>query len=97
MVADEMPGGGDLANERGFGLGAAAKEKESRADVVPGQDFEKAGGPGGVGAIVEGQSEFARAGRSDERRTEELRGWPHGCVCATTCCEAKSGSGAESG
>jgi hypothetical protein len=39
MVADEVAGGGDLADERGFGLGAAADEKEGCADAAAGENF----------------------------------------------------------
>jgi hypothetical protein len=80
VVADEVAGVGDLANELRIGLSAAAYEKEGGADVAAGEQIEQARRPGGVGAVVEGEGEFAGARRSDERGTEELGGGPEGGI-----------------
>ena len=94
VVADEVAGGGDLADQRGLGLGAAADEEKGCADIVAGEEVEQAGRPDGVGAVVEGEGQFAGARRGDERGAEELRGGPHSRIGAAARRQAKSGCGA---
>jgi hypothetical protein len=97
VVADAVAGGDDLADERGFGLGAAADEKEGGAHAAASKNIEQAGGPDGVGAVVEGEGEFAGMRRSEKRGPEELRGGPEGGISETARCQAESGCGSESG
>ena len=95
MVADGMAGGGDLADEAGISLGAAANEEECGADIAAGEKLEEARGPGGVGAVVEGEGELAGARRGDERGAEELRGGPAGGVGEAAGSQTEPGRCAE--
>ena len=97
MVADEVTGGDDLADEGGFCLSAAADEKKGGADTAAGEKFEEAGGPDGVGAVVEGEGQLAGARRSDERGAEELRGGPQGGIGEASRRQTESGCCAETG
>src|ERR1035437_3426814 len=97
MVADEVTGGGNLADERGFGLGAAADQKEGGADIAAGENVEQTGRPDGVGAVVEGEGEFAGARRSDERGAEDLRSGPEGGVSEAARHQTETGGYAKTG
>ena len=66
VVADEMAGGDNAAHECRLRAGMAADEEERSANAAVGEDIEKAGSPGGVGAIIEREGQFARAKRSNE-------------------------------
>src|ERR1035441_5177946 len=97
VVADEVTGGGNLADKRGLGLGAAADEKEGGANVAAGKKVEEARGPGGIGTVVEGEGEFAGTRRGDERGPEELRGGPQGDIGTAARRQTQSGGCAETG
>ena len=97
VVADAVAGGGDLANERGMGLGVTAYKEEGCADVAAGEEIEQAGGPDGVGTVVEGEGELAGARRGDERGAEEAGGGPEGRISTAARRQAERGGCAETG
>lgn len=80
MVADEVAGLVNAADEIGDDLGVAADEEKGGADVAGGQLVEQLRRPSGIRAVVEGEGEIAGALRGAERGTEEARGRPHGGV-----------------
>ena len=73
VVADEVAGGDDPADEFRGGVGVAAEEEESGADFVGGEQFEQMRGPDGIGAVIEGKGQLAGPERGDEGGAEELR------------------------
>ncbi len=97
VVADEVACLLDAADEVGDDLGVAADEKEGGADVVFGEMVKELGGPGGVGAIIEGEGELAGAPRGAKRGTEKAGCGPHGGVGVSAECEAGGGERAEAG
>lgn len=60
VIADDVTGVDNLAGEIGALLDIASDEKESRLNLVFGEDFEQAQSVRVVGAIVVGESELAR-------------------------------------
>lgn len=58
VVADEMASGGDGAGEVGTLADEVPDEEEGGADLMAGEDFEKALGGGGVGAVVIGEGDL---------------------------------------
>ena len=80
VIADEVSGVGDAANELRLGLGKLADHEERGAHIVLGEDVEQTRRPGGVGAVVEGEGELAGAARRDERPAKDLRGGPQGGI-----------------
>ena len=91
VVADEVATLLDAADEVGDDLGVAADEEEGCADVVLGEVVEELGGPGGVGAVVEGEGELAGAHRGAKRGAEQLGLGPHGGVGVSAKREAGGG------
>ena len=80
VVADEVSGGGDGADERGALADEAADEEEGGVDLVAGEDFEQPLGGGVVGAVVVGEGDFVGIGACDEHPAEELGLRPEGGV-----------------
>ena len=91
VVADEVTGGNDLADEGRLGLGAAADHEEDGVDIAAGQDFEKTRSPSGVGAVVEGKRQLAGTLRAGEHRSEDPRAGPHGRIRIAARGKAESG------
>lgn len=73
VVADEVAGGLDLANEAGALANVACDEEERGADSVLREEIEEASGPGVVGAVIVGQRELGGIAAGDEGAAEELR------------------------
>ncbi len=73
VVADEVAGGGDLADERGALADEAADEEEGGVGLMFGEDFEEVRGGFGVGAVVVGEGDLVGFRRGDESGAEELR------------------------
>ena len=91
VVADKMAGGDDAAHEVWRSMGMAAEQEKGGADIVRGEQFEKAGGPGGVWAVVEGEGQLAGPGWGDQRGAEESRARPQSGVDATARSQAGPG------
>src|SRR6266851_7786302 len=72
VIADEVAGGGYLADELGALADEAADEEEGGVDLVAGEDFEEALGGFVVGAVVVGEGDFVGLRRGDESGAEEL-------------------------
>ncbi len=73
VVADQVPGGVDAADELRALADEAADHEEGRARVVGGQHLEQRFGGGVVGAVVVGQRGFVGVVAGDECVAEELR------------------------
>ena len=76
VIADDVAGIDDGAGNRGLLGGETAHEKEGCANAVTREDFEETRRPGGIGAVVEGEGQFAGARGRNERSAEDLRGRP---------------------
>jgi hypothetical protein len=59
VIADNVSGGSDLADDIGALGDIATDQEEGGADLVTVQNFEQARGPRIVGAIVEGEGQLA--------------------------------------
>src|SRR5580692_5521227 len=97
VVADEVSGGLDAADESGLCIGVAANEEESGADVMLGENVEQPRSAGGVGTVVKGESEFTGAARGGQRESKELRARRHGGVGVAAGDEAETGESTETG
>ena len=84
VIADKVAGVGDAACECGLGLRKTADHEEGGADMVLGKDIEEARRPGGIGTVVEGESQFAGSTRRDEGAAEDLRSGPERSVSVST-------------
>jgi len=76
VIADEMARCGDAPHKRGLGLGKAANHEECRLYIVLCKQVNQLGSPRGIGAVIEGEREFAWFAGSGQRFAEELRIWP---------------------
>lgn len=95
VIADEVAGFGNAADERWLGMSEAAHHEEGGVGVVRGEDVEEAWRPCGVGPVVEGKGEFAGAGWGDEGGAEDLRAGDHRGVGVSADGQADCGCGAE--
>jgi hypothetical protein len=73
VVADEVAGCGDSADDLRALADVVADEEKSGADVVAGEDFEKALGDDVIGAVVVGEGDLVGVARRYEDFAEELR------------------------
>lgn len=80
VVADDMPGGGNLAGKSGLLVDEASNKEEGGADVRCGENVEKSGSGRGVRAIIICKGEFLGAWWSDENLAEKLRAGPEGGI-----------------
>ncbi len=76
MIADEVAGIGDAASEFRLGLSEFADHEECGAHVVCGKNVEEARRPRRIGAVIEGECEFAGIARGHESAAEKLGGGP---------------------
>ena len=91
VVADEVSGCGDGADDLRALTDVAADEEEGGADVVAGEDVEKALGDDVVGAVVVGEGDFVGIAAGDEDFAEDLGLRGESGVGAATGEEAGSG------
>ena len=89
VVANQVSGVGDAAGEFRLSLGKFADQKESRTDIVLGEDVEEARRPCRIGSVVEGESELTGIARGYEGAAEDLRGGPMRRISKTA--DAKPG------
>ena len=72
VVADEVSGGGDGADDLGALADEAADEEKAGSDLVAGEDFEEAMGGFVVGAVIVGEGDLVRTAWCDEDLPKEL-------------------------
>ena len=91
VVADEVSGRGDSADDLRALPDEISDEEEGSADVVVREDFEKALGDDVVRAVVVGESDFVWIAAGDKDFAEDLRLRGEGGVGAATGEEARRG------
>ncbi len=72
VVADEVSGRGDGADDLRALTDVVADEEEGSAVAVAGEEVEKTLGDDVVGAVVEGEGDFVWVARGDEEFAEDL-------------------------
>jgi len=80
VVADEVSGSVDAANDFGALADEAADHEEGRSGVVAGEEFEERVGGDVVGAVVVGEGYLVGVGASDDRVAEELGAGAESCI-----------------
>ena len=80
VVANEMAGGVDAADDLGTQADEAADHEEGGAGVVAVEDVEERIGGEVVGAVVVGERGFVGVAASDDGVAEELGAGAEGCV-----------------
>jgi len=92
VISDKVAGGNDAADERWLRSCVVTDHEECGANAVGGEDIEKPGSPGGVGAIVESKGELAGVARRDEGSAKDARGGPESGVSTTAGSKGKAGN-----
>src|ERR1700722_12789544 len=93
MVPDDMACRGYFANDVGSLLHAASNQKESRADIVPGQHFEQPQSMGIIRTVIIGQSKLPTASRqARECPAKPLAGRRHGLIASGECSRSRDAS-----
>ena len=94
VIADEVAGGGDSAGDLRALTDVAPDKKKGGADVVDGEDVEKALGDDVIGAVVVGERDFVWIAAGYKYFPEEL-GFRRECgvgaatgeeACCRECC-----------
>lgn len=94
VVADEVTGSVDFADEVGTLADVAADKEEGRTQAMLREEIEQMPGPGVIGAVVVGQGELSGITARDEGMSEELRLRIHRRVRTDSGGKAGCGTGA---
>jgi hypothetical protein len=95
VVADEVAGGMNSADDVRALTDEAADHEESSAGFVAGENVEQPVGVGVVGAVVVGEGDFFGIATRDEGATEELGPRAEGCVGERAGCGCGDGCSAK--